>query len=174
VGDTDTPAIIEATYGVSWARVVAVNGQSPLVLLVPGTVLRIPSVRARGSQSIDGLPVLGSHVGQDAWGVDIAMELQADGSGDLLTVAGQDCLMQGLEVLVGQVANDLLDGIDVVSDPAKGLYLAKRLASAYMQDPRVKSATVDAVASTELAGAWDLTGKVNAINGLEIRTGGRL
>lgn len=174
VSDNDTPALLEAAYGVSWRRIVAVNGRSPMDLLLSGSTIRIPRIRARGSQSIDGLPVLGSHVGQEAWGTDIDIVIRADSTGDLKTVSGQECLVQGMSVLVGQFALDLLEGIQVVPENGKAAYLTKRLSSVYLQDPRVKSATVEATASQTLSGAWDLTGQVSAINGLEIRTGGKL
>lgn len=169
VTDTDTPGSIEARYGVAWSELLAANDLTPDEALYPGTVLLVPATRTRGPQGIRGLPTFGSHLGEDAWGRDLPLELTAE-DGELTIVSGEDALVQGVAWIVEQYGPELMTSSNVIPDAARPAYIRRKLEALFRQDGRFMS--------TELAvdldpnGAILVSGTVHAINGGTLTLGG--
>jgi len=169
VFDTDTPESIEDATGVTWARILATNRLTPFEALRAGTELLIPASRARPTP-IRGLPTFGSHKGTAAWGTDLRMEMTADASGDFEVVGEDDCLLQGVDILVGEFAEYVLEGVNEVPPSVRERYLADRLQGVLRSDPRI--ASIQEIGVELIDGAFDVQVAVVAINGGTIRTGG--
>lgn len=170
VTETDTPVTIEAAYGVSWDRILEVNGLTPGEAMVSGVALQVPRIRPRGPSPINGLPVLGSHIGQEAWGRDLPLELVEDTDGDLAVVESGDCLAQGVTFLVEAFGEDLTAALETVPEPARASYLGEKVRALLAADPRVvgvNSLNVEAGES-----GFDVDIEVQAINGGTVRSGG--
>ncbi len=172
VTDTDTPDTIATAYAVAWDRILAVNRLTPHEALLVGTVLSIPKVRPTGQQGIDGLPTFGSHLGQSAWGVDLALDFDVDTDGDLLKVSGPDVLLQGATWIAESFGDDILKAAQSVPEGARARYLAKRFAGVFRSDERVQSVS-DVQVVTDPGGLVDVAVTINAINGGTVRSAGR-
>jgi hypothetical protein len=169
VSDADTPATIEALYGVPFSRILTLLRLTPDEALFPGRVLQIPTRRARGPQGIRGLPTFGSHVGRAAWGSDLPLELSASG-GRLRVVSAEDVLAQGVTFLVEVFGDNLLRDLQTVPDVARASYLTRRVAGIMKSDQRVSA--VSGVEVQEGARGLSLTVTLQAINGGTVRAAG--
>lgn len=169
VTDTDTPSSIEARYGVSWAEILAANDLTPDEALYPGTELLVPATRTRGPQGIRGLPTFGSHLGEEAWGRDLPLELTAE-DGDLVLVSGEDVLVQGVEWIVEQFGPEMMSASSVIPDAARPAYIRRRLEALVKQDGRFVAAELAVEIDAE--GAIQVNGTVHAINGGTLTLGG--
>jgi len=169
VRDTDTVDSIEREYHISWPTILDVNGLLPDEALVTGQVLKIPTTRARGPQPINGLPVFASHVGKSAWGIDIDL-LGRVVDGAPLLVATEDCLSQGVGMIIEETGQQILDGLERIPSEAQGIYVAERVRACLMQDPRIVGVeSVDVVLGAQ---GIEVAATVAALNGGTIRTGG--
>ena len=169
VRDTDTAASIEQEFHVAWSTVLDVNGLTPDEALTTGVTLRIPTTRARGPKPITGLPTFGSHVGPAAWGSDIDL-LGRILDGVPVLVQNEDCLSQGIGMLIEEVGAQLLAGAEVLPSEAQAPYVAARVRSALLLDPRVVGVNEVTVEASSIG--LDVVASVSAINGGTIRTGG--
>lgn len=165
---TDTAETIETTYGVRWGDVLAVNGYTPDEALRPGVVLAIPRRRGSAVGPLN-LPVLGSHVGEGAWGSDLAMELTVNADGDLATVSGTDALEQGAAVLFEEFGEALELGLDQVPEAAHAPLLRRRVVSMLLQDPRFVAVPQVDIEQTPSGLAVGVT--IQAVNGGTVRAG---
>ena len=172
VAVTDTPESIELRYGVSWSRILDINGLTPDEALYPGTVLEIPVPRPAGPQGIRGLPTFGSHVGRAAWGTDLPLELTAV-NGIPSRVIEEDALQQGATFLIEQQGDALLKALQGVPDAVRSRYLARRLAAIFLLDGRFESTEQIAVTFDPDSGAFAVDATLHAINGGTITTGGQ-
>lgn len=168
--DTDTAETIEQTYGIDWMRILSLNNLIPDEALLEGTELQIPSVRPRGPQGIGGLPTFGSHVGQAAWGEDLPMEIIAAADGDLETVSGPDLLEQGVQILIEEHGETILDELDKVPEAARQLFIRDKISGMLLQDERLVGIQ-DLTVVIEDTGI-DVAVSVTAINGGRISVGG--
>lgn len=169
VSDGETGATIERRSGIGWGAILALNGLTDREALVPGTALELP--RTDGAvelRPLPALPVLGSHAGTAAWGVDVRPDLAVDADGPVL-VAGSEVLLQGLNSVYAELAEVILDGTSDVPIGQRGDYVATRFAAAVLADPRFTQ-ILSAAGEVEGAGVTiDLTAA--AINGGEVRAG---
>lgn len=169
VSPEDTADRIEARFGVPWGTILSLNDLTPLEALRPGTRLQIPLLRARGPRGVDGLPVFGSQVGEALWGVDLALELDADADGDFRVVSGEDNLVQAADLLVAQAGADLLSQVDHVPPAGRPAYLARRAEGALAADKRFEA--VQATVEPDESGAgYTLTLSARAVGGVQITT----
>ena len=171
VTELDTPSAIAGAYGVSWSRILAVNRLTPAEALEAGRILQIPRVRPRGSQGIAGLPVLGSHVGQEAWGTDFALELGAGEDGDLETVAGADCLSQGVQLLTEELGVALLSQLDSVPEEVRAAWIGQKVAALLGQDRRISGARVTQATEQPGQAGYHLEVEVRPITGTALHLG---
>ncbi len=169
----DSPTSLEALYGVDFDTILGLNSLLPDEALLTGRVLIIPRERVIGVQSlVDGLPVFGSHAGRSAWGRDLAADLQTQ-NGALVTIDGEDVLMQGIEWMHAQFGEELLEFVAEVDDVpgvAESL-LRQRLTSIYLSDRRFSEIAELAVTVAD-DGLIEVESTIVAINGEEISTGG--
>lgn len=170
VTDTDTPSSIEARYGVAWADILAANDLAPDEALYPGTALLVPATRARGPQGIRGLPTFGSHLGEEAWGRDLPLELVDDGAGGLALVTGEDALVQGVTWIVEQFGPELMASGAAIPDVVRPSYIRRRLESLLRQDGRFIGSEIAVGIDTE--GAIQVNGTLHAVNGGTLTLGG--
>lgn len=168
VGPGDTEATLEEQFGISFDRILALNDLLPDEALLEGTELRIPALRARGSQQIAGLPVLGSHQGIAALGQGLRTDLAVGDDGQLLTLAGLDFLGQGIDWLAQTFESELQSVIAQVPDVVRERMLQIRLGRLYRQDRRI--ASVDSIDVALSPGALDVAVTLGAINGGTVRT----
>lgn len=141
VAETDTGKALALRYGVEWADILKINAMTPDEALYPGTTLLIPVQRARGGMGVDGLEVFGSHSGTSVYGSDLAVEMSADSDGDLVTVAGVDCLEQGMLMLGERFASMVTDGATSVPTVVRDEFVAQRLRVLLQRDKRVAAVT---------------------------------
>lgn len=168
----DTEERIEDRFGVSWDRILEVNGLTPDEALFEGTVLQIPVVRARGSkQTIDGLPTFGSHVGQAAWGTDLTTALDVT-EGDFQTLEGEDLLLQGSDWLISLFGEPLIGLMDQIPALLRPRYIRLQLESALLSDARITSIEDVGVVLESATTIAEIEVTMAAINGGEIQTGG--
>lgn len=137
--DTDTPETIENRYGVDFDDVLEATGLTPDEALTPGTTLFIPIRRINGPRYVQGLPTFASQVDQSAWGTDITMEFDVDGTGDLLVIGGVDVLTQGVAILQEGLAADLLSDTADLPDTAGDQVIARRLQESLLTDRRIQA-----------------------------------
>lgn len=170
----DSPTSIEALYGVTFNTVLRLNRLLPDEALLTGTVLQIPRERTVGAQSqIDGLPVFGSHAGRSAWGRDLTADLRVDAFGAFVTIADEDVLVQGMEWLIAQFSDELMEFLAQVPDipGAQEQLLRQRLTSIFLSDPRFSDIAELAI-TVDGNGLIAVESSVTAINGETISTGG--
>lgn len=149
VQEFDTIGRIEATTGVDWVTIQSLNNLSARVALIPGTVLRIPVTRPRGPQGVNGLPILGSHQGDGAYGVDLHVELLDNGASpqaDLLTVSGEANLRQAITTITTEIALPILDRLDAIPAPGRARYIQEQMKAAILVDRRFTTAACEATA----------------------------
>lgn len=163
VGPTDTPASIERRYRVPWLLILELNDVLPDEALLPGSVLMIPTTRARGPQRIGGLATFDSHAGTSAWGCDLDVALRDDGAGDFRVVTGATALQQGAEVSWARLDGELRDLANQSPARAQPALLAAKAVAMLGSDKRIASverATVAIVGETIVVRA-----DLRAING---------
>jgi hypothetical protein len=171
VTDTDTAIRLESLYGVPWRTILQVNRLDPDDALRDGTELLIPRVRPRGPLGVAGLPTFGSHLGQEAWGADLPPDFEVDDDGDLAAVSGPDVLVQGIQVLVAEYGEELMDAVEAVPEEGLRTFIARRMQQILLSDRRISAVQGTEVTQTA-AGDYALRHTVVAINGGQIRTGG--
>lgn len=169
VGSADTPRAISRAFGVSWADILDANKLTPDEALQPGRELLIPVIRARGPQGIDGLPILGSHLGVEALGRDMALETAPDADGDILTVTAGACLAQTMRVLYTEEAGNLNAGVESVPETMARAYIERRVRAVVTQDRRIASIQETDVQRTQAG--FDVSITVRAITGETVTTG---
>lgn len=152
VGPGDTVASIERHYAVPWDHVLRANPElAPSTALLLGTVLRIPratSIVATPGSGFQGLPTFGSHSGEDAWGRDLWVDLRTDGLGRVLVCSGADVVAQGINWIVREAEDELLEGANTLP-PGQGReqYIQTKIGAMVATDPRIVSVdTVDVAA----------------------------
>lgn len=170
VTDSDTDEDIARRFGVSWERILDVNGLLPDEALFSGTLLRIPTVRAMGPDPIEGLPVFDSHLGKRAWGRDIAAVFRPDADGDFEIVIEEEVLIQGIDILIDDFAEEVMRGVEAMPDTTQAEYVAQRLRRVLSSDPRI--ASVGEIEVVSIGNGFETAAVVTAINGGTIRTGG--
>jgi hypothetical protein len=170
----DSPNALESLYGVKFDVILALNQLLPDEALSTGRVLQIPRERTIGVQSqIDGLPVFGSHAGREAWGRDLAADLRVDSEGRFVILSDEDILVQGMEWLIAQFGDELMEFIAEVPDVpgVPEALLRQRLTSIFLSDRRFSDVAELSVVVNE-DGLIEVESSVTAINGEEISTGG--
>lgn len=170
----DSPTTFEQLYGVRFDAILRLNRLLPDEALLTGTVLRIPRERTIGPPAqVDGLPVFGSHAGREAWGVDLAADLRVDSAGAFVPVSDEEVLIQGMDWLIAQFGEELLEFVaevpDVVGVPE--ILLQQRLTSIFLSDRRISDIAGMTVTVSE-DGTMAVDVQVTAINGETISTGG--
>jgi hypothetical protein len=169
VGPTDTEASIVQQFGLPWNTILDLNGMTPDEALFEGTTITIPTRRGRGSQSIDGLPVFGSHVGRDAWGADLTVEFDTL-NGDIVVIDEEEVLQQGVEWTIEIFAEPLIDLLNQSPPLIRQQLLIKQLQRILLSDKRI--AGIEDI-QAELEGvAFDIGVTITAINGETVQTGG--
>jgi hypothetical protein len=172
VSDTDTPDTLEALFGVAWALILAANGLTPDEALLSGTSLAMPRPRAKGPQTIAGLPTFGSHIGRAAWGVDLDVRMICDDNGRPVLVSGDAILEQAITVLYEGNSGDIMRAAEQTPDSVQSRYLSQRISRLVQSDERIAAVqAVDVVVDPSAAG-FDVSVTAIAINGGTIRTGG--
>jgi len=166
----DTEKSLVDEYGVDFDEILRVNNLTPDEALVPGTELQIPTVRSPGPTPIDGLPTFGSHRGKSALGVDLDVSLTPDEDGKPILVTEGACVAQGLELLLGDFGEQVMEDANALLEVVRGDYLEERLRRLFLSDRRIQS--VDNVAVAEVSAGYDLDVACTAINGTAVRTGG--
>jgi len=167
--DTDTAQSIEGIFGVAWATILEGNRLTPQEALRAGRVLKIPSLRPRPSP-VEGLPTFGSHVGKSAWGVDMRIDMTQTASGDIDVVSGGDCILQGVEVIIAEFSEYVMDGISEIPPEVREAYIADRLTGVLSTDPRLTN--IQKIGVQVVDGAFDVSVSASTINGGTIRSGG--
>lgn len=170
VGPTDTEATISLRFGISWDRILEVSDLGPDEALLEGATIQIPQLRGRGSQTINGLPTFGSHVGRDAWGQDLPVDLAAS-DGRHVVIREDELLIQGSEWLIDAFATPLLDTIDRVPALVQEQFITAQLQRAMLSDKRISSVDRIDFDTDESTGAASLSVTMTAINGGTIQTG---
>ena len=170
VSDTDAVEWLEELYGVPWAVILATNAMTPNEALITGTTLEIPVVRAAGPQSVDGLPTFGSHVGREAWGIDLAVTMESDGDGGLLLVEGTDVLEQGQAIAIEGFAAELQAELDSIPPAGRQSFIIAKLAGLVEQDQRIVGVVESEITQLDTGLAVELT--IAAINGGTVVVGG--
>lgn len=166
----DTANSIATAHGVTWSEILSINGLLTEEALASGTVLDVPGRRHFGPTPTLGIEVLGSNIGQNAWGVDLRLdENAAAANGDFQTVAGEDCLKQALDVLVEEYAGELLRGANQIPVQARIKWLVRKLRTAILRDGRFVGVTE--VDSDQTSTALFVSLDVTALNGTTIRLG---
>lgn len=171
VSDADTPDTIQRRYGVGWSQILRLNDLLPDEALLPGTKLQIPIQRPTGSPTaVDGLPVFGSHAGREAWGSDLYADLRVDADGVLILADDEDVLIQGIDWIVTQFSDELIQVLDQIPPVVQTQFMQERIAGYVGSDRRIVS--VDSVAAEPAAdGELRVSVQCTAINGATITTG---
>ncbi len=165
----DTEASITTMFGVDFDRILSVNAMTPDEALVPGTVLRIPVIRAPGPTPINGLPTFGSHLGLAALGVDMDVSFAADPVGSPALVIEGDCVAQGIEMLLAEFAADLIEQRNAMVPVVRTEYTETRLRGLLLSDKRVLE--VEEIELVETGAVLDIDVALITINGGTVRTG---
>lgn len=168
----DTIVSIERAYGVSWELILRVNDLLPDEALLTGTVLVIPQLRSVGAPSVvDGLPTFGSHRGRAAWGRDLWTDFRVDSNGALQVVEDEEILVQGVDWILEQYQDDLLQAVNTAGVPpvVRETYLSKKIAAILATDRRI--ASVDVVQAQAVNAEIGVSVTLTAINGGRIVTG---
>lgn len=168
VTELDDETSISTLWGVDWDTILAANDLTPDEALWPGTVLDIPIVRASGPQPIDGLPTFGRHLGQDAWGTDLAADLAVDG-GAPVVLSGADVIEQGCSYLLGEFGPALLRDLGDVPPVVRTPFIRERLRILFASDRRLLD--LQEVTVTESGAGLDISVSVATINGGTVRGG---
>ena len=164
-----------------WAELVWINGltypyitDDPIVasstVLLSGKLIKVPASAAPAAATSDA---------DTLFGIDLALvdgDLEDDGKGDLLTVAGLDNLEQALEdrleTGLGELifhldyGNGALDLIGHGNGPSEGQLSAEYVASCLRADPRVQ--TVQSVTAQVGPDSISSTAVVNPIVGAPV------
>lgn len=171
VTDYDTQQSIEALFGVDFDRVLAWNNLTPDEALVSGVVLQIPiAATAASARRIQDLPVLGSHLGEAAWGVDLRVDLYAvDGRFQL--VAGRDALAQGSDWLIEENQDAILLFANALPEVGRASALKAKVSDMLLSDRRIVS--VDDIQIEAVDSSIAIVTTTTAINGGTVQTGSR-
>lgn len=172
VSDTDTADTIVTRYGVAWGRILSLNRLTPDEALRAGRSLNIPSSRVGGPLGIDGLPTFDSHVGEAAWGKDVAMGITSEPDGDFLVLEGADALDQGARFLIETFGDDILLAAQQMPETVQGDYMRQRVTGILETDQRFQGAP-DVTVSVAGDGSVEISATVAAINGGTVRSSGR-
>lgn len=168
VQDWEQPQDLEARYGVDFARLCGHNGLDALELLIPGRVIQVPIQRARGAIGASGLPVLGVQAGRDAWGADVALDLDVDeAAGDLRQVRDEEVLTQGVMVLLLDASDGLLRDVSSVPPAGQAAYLARRVESVLARDPRLQRARATVATRSDRLG-FEVSATVETVTSAEL------
>jgi len=159
----DTANALEQRFGVDFASILQINGMLPDEALFPGTVLQVPVVQFSGPRFIAGLPTFGSQVGIAAWGSDATLDLQVD-DGDLVVIAGQDVIVQGVTFLEEQIGADLLDLAQVTDASASPTIIGAKVRQTLLSDLRIAAVPRVDVASKPGAAGIAIAVQAQPIN----------
>lgn len=165
VEDSDTPESIEERFGCDFDELLAWNNLTPDEALISGLRLEIPVTTASvGGKRFAGLPVFGSQFGQDAWGVDLDLELRVDTDGGLLTIAGEDALVQGANWLIEEAQTELLAFANAIPEKGRVPALKAKVSALLLVDKRI-TAVEDVTVTIDLEGGVRINSTTTAING---------
>ncbi len=172
VRPTDSPESLESMFNVAWQRILEVNGLLPDEAMLEGTELQIPRVRPRGPTGISGLPTFGSHVGQEALGRDIAMEIKAGSNGDLELVEYEDCVEQGATFLVEWLGDDILRLLNTIPSVVRADFLGQQMEQLFRTDRRIRAITDISVEPDDTGTGYNTSMTLQTVNGGTLRLGG--
>ena len=165
VGDADTAETIEELYGVDFDEVLAWNDFTPDEALVAGRRIDVPVTTATVSgKRFASLPVFGSQFGEDAWGVDLDLELRVDTDGGLLTVSGTDALIQGANWLIEEAQDEIIQFANAIPERGRIPALKAKVEALLLIDKRIEAIEdVDVTITPE--GGVVIKSTTTAING---------